>query len=70
MLRLLRRVREQSENELPPGILGLTPNDLSVVYVEATEQGPVFKKLRVSEDGDFVDNWPKGFFEERAEELF
>ena len=70
MLRLLRRIREQSENELPPGILGLTPNDLSVVYVEATEQGPVFKKLRVSEDGDFIDSWPKGFFEERAEELF
>ena len=27
MLRLLRRVREQSEDELPPVTLGLTPDD-------------------------------------------
>ncbi|HLP67870.1 MAG TPA: AAA family ATPase [Rhizobium sp.] len=70
MLRLLRRVREHSENELPPGALGLEPNDISVIYVEATERGPVFRRLRVSDNGDFVDNWPRGFFEERAEELF
>ncbi len=35
MLRLLRRVREQTEGELPPGTLGLTPDDLSVIYVES-----------------------------------
>lgn len=70
MLRLLRRVREQFENDLPPGQLGIKPNDLAVIYIEATQLGPVFRKLRVSENGDFIDNWPKGFFEERAEELF
>lgn len=70
MLRLLRRVRELGDNELPPGVPGLKPSDISVVYVEATERGPVFRRLRVSDSGDFVDNWPKGFFEERAEELF
>ncbi len=70
MLRLLRRVRELGDNELPPGVPGLESSDISVVYVEATERGPVFRRLRVSDSGDFVDNWPKGFFEERAEELF
>ena len=70
MLRLLRRVREQTEGELPPGTLGLTPDDLSVIYVESDVDGVSFRPLRVASDGDFVDRWPQGFFEERAEELF
>lgn len=70
MLRLLRRIREQSEGELPPGTLGLTPDDLSVIYVENGDEGVRFRPLRVAKDGDFVDRWPQGFFEERAEELF
>lgn len=70
MLRLLRRVREQTDGEVPPGMLGLTPDDLSVIYVEASVEGVRFRALRVSPDGDFVDRWPHGFFAERAEELF
>ena len=70
MLRLLRRVREQTEDELPPGTLGLTPDDLSVIYVESGLDGVRFRPLRIAPDGDFVDRWPVGFFEERAEELF
>ncbi len=70
MLRLLRRVREQTENELPPGVVGLTAGDLSVVYVENSAEGVRFRPLRVGPDGDFVDRWPHGFFAERAEELF
>ena len=70
MLRLLRRVREQAEGEVPPGALGLTPDDLSVIYVEASIEGAQFRQLRVSPDGDFIDRWPHGFFAERAEELF
>lgn len=70
MLRLLRRVRENNDNELPPGVRGITSTDLSVIYVDNDAQGTQFKKLRVSEDGDFLDRWPRGFFDERAEELF
>lgn len=70
MLRLLRRVREQTEGEIPPGVLGLTPDDLSVIYVQSSVEGVRFLPLRVSPDGDFVDRWPQGFFAERAEELF
>lgn len=70
MLRLLRRVREQTDGEVPPGVLGLTPDDLSVIYVESSIEGVRFRPLRVSPDGDFVDRWPHGFFAERAEELF
>jgi len=70
MLRLLRRIRETTENEVPPGVIGLSPDDLSVIYVESADGGVRFRPLRVDREGEFIDHWPKGFFEERAEELF
>jgi predicted ATPase len=70
MLRLLRRIRERTDNELPPGVMGLSANDLSVVYVESGLEGVRFRPLGVDKQGEFQDQWPQGFFEERAEELF
>lgn len=70
MLRLLRRIRETTENEVPPGAIGIAPGDLSVIYVESGDDGVRFRPLRVDHEGEFIDRWPKGFFEERAEELF
>lgn len=70
MLRLLRRIRETTGNELPPGAVGLSIDDLSVIYVESGDDGVRFRPLRVDREGEFIDRWPKGFFEERAEELF
>ena len=70
MLRILRRIREKNEESLPPDITGLSPSDVSVVYVEATDSGTEFQALRVDADGEFLDRWPKGFFRERAKELF
>jgi len=70
MLRLLRRIRERTENEVPPGVIGLSPDDLAVIYVESSDDGVRFRPLRVDPEGEFIDRWPKGFFEERAEELF
>lgn len=70
MLRLLRRIRETSENELPPGAPSLTPEQVAVIYVEPTESVLKLTPLRITADGDFLDRWPRGFFEERGEELF
>ena len=28
------------------------------------------KHLRLDSDGDFLDQWPDGFFDERLDELF
>jgi predicted ATPase len=70
MLRLLRRIRETTEGGLPPGIAGLTVEDLSVIYVESGDNGVIFRSLRVDRSGEFLDSWPRGFFEERGEELF
>lgn len=81
MLRLLRRIRETTENELPPGHPGLTYDKVNVIYVEdcdsvdgkANHPGGAsmrLKSLRIDETGEFRDPWPHGFFEERGEELF
>ncbi len=66
LLRLLRRVRESAETLAPI----LTPEVLSVIYVQPTEGGTELTPLTVSSEGDFDSEWPEGFFEERAEELF
>jgi predicted ATPase len=70
LLRLLRRVRETVAGDLPPGAPPLHPADLSVLYFESGPDGTEVRSLKVTEDGDFESDWPAGFFQERAEELF
>jgi hypothetical protein len=72
LLRCLRRVRETTAGNHPAGSpLALKPEDLSVLYFEPLPDGSTrVKKIRVSTQGDFIDRWPRGFFEERGKELF
>jgi predicted ATPase len=70
ILRLLRRIKETTEEELPPGATGLSTDDLAVVYIESTDDGVCFLSLAVDQHGEFQDRWPHGFFEERVAELF
>jgi predicted ATPase len=70
MLRLLRRIRETTEGELTGGSVALSPDDVSVVYVQSSAKGVEMLPLPIDETGEFSTKWPKGFFDERAEELF
>lgn len=70
ILRLLRRIRETTEPTQNENARPLRPDQVSVIYVEQTEQGVQLSQLRIDESGEFIDRWPKGFFEERADELF
>jgi len=70
ILRLLRRIRETTEGELPPRHPGLKNDQVSVVCIEKQDGGVHAFPLRIDDTGEFIDRWPKGFFEERAEELF
>jgi hypothetical protein len=70
MLRLLRRIRETTEGELSGGSFELSPDDVSVVYVQSGAKGVEMLPLPIDETGEFSTRWPKGFFDERAEELF
>jgi AAA15 family ATPase/GTPase len=70
ILRLLRRIRETTEGELPQGCTPITPDQISVLYVEPGKDGSKVISLQVTEDGDFENRWPNGFFTEREKELF
>lgn len=49
----------------------LKAEQVSVVYVSKNESGITkMKPLRLSDDGEFIDRWPNGFFTERDIELF
>lgn len=58
ILRLLRRVREGR----------LSADDISVLYVQPADVSSQVLQIRVDEDGDFIDRWPGGFFEEAFNE--
>lgn len=58
-LRLQRRVREKQ----------IAPEDISILYVSRGENGSTVTQLRLDEDGDFMDEFPGGFFPERLREL-
>jgi predicted ATPase len=70
ILRILRRIRETSSGELLEGHIPIRPSDVSVIFAEPTPKGTILKELRITEDGEFADKWPGGFFPERAKELF
>ena len=59
ILRLQRLIR----NKL------LEPEDVSVIYVSRKLGGAKALRLHLDEDGDFIDDWPDGFFPERLREL-
>ncbi len=61
MLRLQRRIRNQE----------LNPEMVAVQYVNRVKGGhSEVMELRLDRDGDFIDEWPNGFFEEAYKEKF
>lgn len=70
ILRLLRRIRETAENKLPAGKTPIRPEDVAILYVKPGKEGSRVICLPPNSEGDFDQQWPDGFFEERAKELF
>lgn len=61
MLRVQRRIREGA----------LDPATVSILYVDRAPAGPAtVRQLRLNDQGDFLDDWPGGFFDDRLGELF
>jgi predicted ATPase len=77
ILRILRRIRETTEKDysdwsddlIKACPNGLRPEDVSVLYVKPGEDGAQVEPLRINELGEFVDEWPGGFFDERIREI-
>jgi predicted ATPase len=70
VLRLLRRVRESFRDELLHSSLTLKSNDFSLIYFKPVDDSTEIYQIRVSEAGDFIDDWPDGFFDERDEDIW
>ncbi len=70
LLRILKKIRLSHEGQLPPSE-SIHHDDVKILYFDPDPSGATnVKVLRVSEDGDFIDRWPRGFFSERDQELF
>jgi len=58
--RLQRRIREGR----------LAPENVCVLYVDpVSSQSSRILELRIDDDGDFIDEWPSGFFDETFDEV-
>jgi hypothetical protein len=70
ILRILRRIRETTEGELPAGLMPIRPENVAVLYVTPARDGCKVVEIPINPDGEFAEPWPNGFFPERAKELF
>lgn len=71
LLRVLKRIRQTSSKKPLENGLQIMSTDVCVLYFDPQPEGTTLvKQLRVTEDGDFMDRWPRGFFEERDQDLF
>lgn len=69
ILRLLKRIRQTTDGELPEGMKPVSKEDVAIIYLEASDSGVKTKRIHLDEDGEFQQHWPDGFFAERREEL-
>ena len=60
ILRILKLIREGKAS----------PSDVAINYVANSDDGPSITEIRIGSDGEFIDEWPAGFFEEQSDELF
>jgi hypothetical protein len=70
LLRIMRRMRETYNHELPEGCLPVQPEDVSVLFVESDSRGSFVREMPLNKRGELVKAWPGGFFEEGLEEVF
>ena len=66
----MRRIRNTADNELPEGIPPIRPEDVAVLYVQPRGAAAVVRELELDEEGQLLDPWPGGFFEEGYRERF
>ncbi len=68
VLRIQRRIREITRGAATPQG-PVDDKHVAVYHVGRSKDGTKITPLRLDSDGDFVDDWPGGFFPERLSEL-
>ncbi|MFZ4623706.1 MAG: DUF3696 domain-containing protein, partial [Rhodoferax sp.] len=70
LLRILKRIRQTHLQAAIAPELNINADDVCVLYFDPSPDGTTtVKRLRITEDGEFMDRWPRGFFAERDQEL-
>jgi len=70
LLRIMRRMRETSSETLPDGLPEVRPDDVCVLFVQPKGSSSAVRHLELDEEGQLLDAWPGGFFEEGYRERF
>ena len=70
ILRIMRRMRDTERGTLPEGMPPVRPSNVSIIYVQPTDEGSVPIPIDLDEDGQLLSAWPGGFFEEGFSERF
>ena len=70
LLRIMRRMRETSNGKLPNDVPAITSKDVCVLFVQPKGASSVIRQLELDDEGDLLDAWPGGFFEEGFRERF
>jgi hypothetical protein len=67
VMRLIRNAESRKDDSLRP----ITYDRVSVLYFEPLPNGETqVKRLRLAPDGQLIDRWPGGFFNERFKDIF
>jgi hypothetical protein len=67
VMRLIRTAKEREDEVLRP----LSHDQVAVLYFEPQPSGETrIRRLRLSPDGQLIDRWPGGFFNERLRDVF
>jgi hypothetical protein len=67
VMRLIRNAKSRESASLSP----ITFERVSILYFEPLPNGETqIKRLRLAPDGQLIDRWPGGFFNERLKDIF
>jgi predicted ATPase len=69
LLRIMRRIRETTRGTLPDTVPPVYPDDVSILYIDNSEDHAVVRTMPLSDDGQLLYDWPGGFFEEGLREV-
>lgn len=70
LLRVMRRMSETYDKKLPKGIPEIKPEDVAILFVLPKGSSSVILNLEIDKEGQLLDPWPGGFFEEGFRERF
>ena len=70
LLRVMRRMRQTHDEELPDGFPKISPKDVCVLFVQPIGASSAIRHMELDDEGQLLDAWPGGFFEDGFRERF